>query len=236
MDAATLIRTSREAAGLSQDALAARAGTSQPAISRYESGVASPSVETLDRLLAAMGQRLEIGATSSPRHLDVRSPRMAKLRANRDRVRRIAHRAPARRLQRPGLRLRRTRRGRPGLRHRPARRPGRPHPGPAPTGGDRRRGLGPAERARRRRTRERPRPARRRLRLGRGGPSLGRATIAPDRPRPRRRGASGGARSGGAGRPRRRAGPSRAGSARPPRGRCRGRQAGACGAGRRRSR
>lgn len=92
MDAATLIRTSREAAGLSQDALAARAGTSQPAISRYESGVASPSVETLDRLLAAMGQRLEIGATSSPRHLDVRSPRMAKLRANRDRVRRIAHR------------------------------------------------------------------------------------------------------------------------------------------------
>ena len=55
MDAATLIRTTREGAGLSQDALAARAGTSQPAVSRYESGASSPSVETLDRLLAATG-------------------------------------------------------------------------------------------------------------------------------------------------------------------------------------
>ncbi|WP_201292568.1 helix-turn-helix domain-containing protein [Cellulomonas citrea] len=91
MDVATLIRTRREAAGLSQDALAARAGTSQPAVSRYESGASSPSVETLDRLLAAMGARLELNATVSPRRLDVRTPRMAKLRANRDRVRRIAH-------------------------------------------------------------------------------------------------------------------------------------------------
>src|SRR5674476_992152 len=38
MDAATLIRMTRESAGLSQGALAARAGTSQPAVSRYESG------------------------------------------------------------------------------------------------------------------------------------------------------------------------------------------------------
>ena len=92
MDAATLIRTSREAAGLSQDTLAARAGTSQPAVSRYESGASSPSVDTLDRLLAAMGARLELGASVAPRHLDVRAPRMRKLRANRDQVRRIAHR------------------------------------------------------------------------------------------------------------------------------------------------
>lgn len=92
MNAATLIRISREAAGLSQDALAARAGTSQPAVSRYESGASSPSVETLDRLLAAMGARLELRAAAAPRRLDVRTPRMAKLRANRDRVRRIAYR------------------------------------------------------------------------------------------------------------------------------------------------
>lgn len=91
VDVATLIRTRREAAGLSQDALAARAGTSQPAVSRYESGASSPSVETLDRLLAAMGARLELNAATSLRRLDVRTPRMAKLRANRDRVRRIAH-------------------------------------------------------------------------------------------------------------------------------------------------
>lgn len=92
MDAATLIRTTREGAGLSQDALAARAGTSQPAVSRYESGASSPSVETLDRLLAAMGSRLELIAEVSPRRLDVRTPRMAKLRLNRDRIRRAAHR------------------------------------------------------------------------------------------------------------------------------------------------
>jgi predicted nucleotidyltransferase/DNA-binding XRE family transcriptional regulator len=92
MDAATLIRTTRESAGLSQGALAARAGTSQPAVSRYESGASSPSVETLDRLLAVMGVRLDLVAERSQRRLDVRTPRMVKLRENRDRIRRAAHR------------------------------------------------------------------------------------------------------------------------------------------------
>jgi predicted nucleotidyltransferase/DNA-binding XRE family transcriptional regulator len=92
MDAATLIRTTRERAGLSQGLLAARAGTSQPAVSRYESGTSSPSVETLDRLLAVMGARLDLVAEGSPRRLDVRTPRMAKLRANRELIRRAAHR------------------------------------------------------------------------------------------------------------------------------------------------
>gem|GEM_PF-146236 len=92
MDAATLIRATRESAGLSQGALAARAGTSQPAVSRYESGASSPSVETLDRLLAVMGARLDLVAKASPRRLDVRTPRMVKLRENRERIRRAAHR------------------------------------------------------------------------------------------------------------------------------------------------
>jgi len=92
MDVATLIRMTREATGLSQDALAARAGTSQPAVSRYESGASSPSVATLDRLLAVMGARLEMRAEASPRRLDVRTPRMAKLRLNRDQIQRVAHR------------------------------------------------------------------------------------------------------------------------------------------------
>src|SRR5674476_1199785 len=92
MDAATLIRMTRESAGLSQGALAARAGTSQPAVSRYESGASSPSVETLDRLLAVMGARLDLVAEGSPRRLDVRTPRMVKLRQNRERIRRAAHR------------------------------------------------------------------------------------------------------------------------------------------------
>ncbi len=92
MDAATLIRSTRERAGLTQHALAARAGTSQPAVSRYESGAASPSVETLDRLLAAMGARLELSVSGAPRNLDVRTPRMAKLRAHRDQVLKVAQR------------------------------------------------------------------------------------------------------------------------------------------------
>lgn len=55
-----LVRDARLAAGLSQRALAQRAGTSQPAIARYERGVATPSWETLQRLLAACGQRLRL--------------------------------------------------------------------------------------------------------------------------------------------------------------------------------
>ncbi len=92
MDAATLIRASRERAGLTQHALAARAGTSQPAVSRYESGAASPSVQTLDRLLAVMGVRLELSVADAPRHLDVRTPRMANLRGHREQILKIAQR------------------------------------------------------------------------------------------------------------------------------------------------
>lgn len=92
MDAALLVRRARQRAGLSQGDLARRAGTSQPAISRYESGASSPSVETLDRLLAAMGARLENSVVDSPRHLDVRTARMAALRAHRHRIVQIAQR------------------------------------------------------------------------------------------------------------------------------------------------
>lgn len=38
-----------------------RAGTDQAAISRIERGEVSPSVETVERLLAAMGERLRLG-------------------------------------------------------------------------------------------------------------------------------------------------------------------------------
>jgi transcriptional regulator with XRE-family HTH domain len=57
-----LMRDARRAAGLSQRALARRAGTSQPAIARYEGGIATPSWETLQRLVAACGQRLRLDA------------------------------------------------------------------------------------------------------------------------------------------------------------------------------
>lgn len=52
--------------GLDQRELAARCGTSQAQISRIEQGSTSPSVVTLRRVLAAMGERLEL-ASSDPR-------------------------------------------------------------------------------------------------------------------------------------------------------------------------
>jgi transcriptional regulator with XRE-family HTH domain len=55
-----VVRDTRIAAGLSQRALAQRAGTSQSAIARYERGVATPSWETLQRLVSACGQRLRL--------------------------------------------------------------------------------------------------------------------------------------------------------------------------------
>jgi transcriptional regulator with XRE-family HTH domain len=58
----------RHAAGLSQRALARRAGTSQPAIARYEQGGATPSWETLQRLAAACGRwvRISTGIVPDP--------------------------------------------------------------------------------------------------------------------------------------------------------------------------
>lgn len=50
-----LIRMARRQAGLTQQALAKRAGTSQAAMSAYESGRRSPSVDTLCRILGAAG-------------------------------------------------------------------------------------------------------------------------------------------------------------------------------------
>jgi transcriptional regulator with XRE-family HTH domain len=60
MHAADLIKDARTRAGISQRELADRAGTSQATVSAYESGRKVPSVDTLARLLAAMGARLAV--------------------------------------------------------------------------------------------------------------------------------------------------------------------------------
>ncbi len=57
-----LVRKLRLSAGLSQRALARRAGTSQPAVARYERGGATPSWETLQRLAVACGRQVRISA------------------------------------------------------------------------------------------------------------------------------------------------------------------------------
>jgi predicted nucleotidyltransferase/DNA-binding XRE family transcriptional regulator len=54
------LRQARSNADLSQVDLAARAGTSQSALARYETGASLPTLPTLERLLAACGRRLEI--------------------------------------------------------------------------------------------------------------------------------------------------------------------------------
>ncbi len=52
-DRGTRIRTARVGAGISQAELARRAGTSQPAVNRYEKGRTVPSKRTTERLLVA---------------------------------------------------------------------------------------------------------------------------------------------------------------------------------------
>lgn len=67
MDAASLVRRARARHGLNQRSLARRCRTSQAYISRIERGEVSPSVETLDKILQAMGERLELNAVPGPK-------------------------------------------------------------------------------------------------------------------------------------------------------------------------
>jgi len=60
--AAELLVSARRRHGLTQSQLAARARTSQAAISRIERGLVSPSVSTLAHLLDLMGERLSLEA------------------------------------------------------------------------------------------------------------------------------------------------------------------------------
>jgi len=66
-----LLHQARTAAGLSQRALALRAKTSQPAIARYERGAATPSWDTLQRLMNACGRNVRLEAEIAPDPHDV---------------------------------------------------------------------------------------------------------------------------------------------------------------------
>lgn len=63
-----LIRTARRRAGLTQAALAKAAATSQAAISAYESGRRSPSVDTLCRILSAAGLEVRMRLSTPDTH------------------------------------------------------------------------------------------------------------------------------------------------------------------------
>ena len=58
----------RNRAGLTQEELARRMGTTQPVVARLESGRTRPSMRTLERLAKATGSRLLIGF--APRHAE----------------------------------------------------------------------------------------------------------------------------------------------------------------------
>lgn len=55
-----LIREARRHAGLSQAALAARLGTAQSVVSRWERGMDTPRVDTLGRILQACGLEADL--------------------------------------------------------------------------------------------------------------------------------------------------------------------------------
>jgi len=62
MTVGQLIRTVRQRHGLSQARLARRTGTQQSAISRLENDEVSPTLQTLQLMLNAMGEEVELGS------------------------------------------------------------------------------------------------------------------------------------------------------------------------------
>jgi transcriptional regulator with XRE-family HTH domain len=97
-----LIRMARRQAGLTQQVLAERAGTSQAAMSAYESGRRSPSVDTLCRILSAAGFEVRMRLASPDTHVPTLTIAQTLLPAEqlgrqreRERVRVARHRTDA---------------------------------------------------------------------------------------------------------------------------------------------
>jgi uncharacterized protein len=86
MSPGELIREVRTRHGVSQQRLARRVGTHQSAISRLEADKVSPSIETLDLLLRAMGERLEISAAEPGREYDPLHRRTTQARSPAERL------------------------------------------------------------------------------------------------------------------------------------------------------
>lgn len=62
----TMLRQVRESRGLSQRELGIRAGTSQAAICKLESQRANPRIQTLQRVVEAMGYTLQVVILPAP--------------------------------------------------------------------------------------------------------------------------------------------------------------------------
>lgn len=80
--AARLLIEARQRAGLTQRALARAAGTSQSVVARIENGAASPSWQTLERLLGRAGYAVSVTLLPNPRgrsHMLKDVPRILRL-------------------------------------------------------------------------------------------------------------------------------------------------------------
>ncbi len=95
-DAAGLLRRLRGTIGWSQAAFAARADTSQSAIARYETGVTTPSLATLQRLVSVLGHRLRMSADPEPDAADVLLAEQLLQMSPADRLRTLARYAALR--------------------------------------------------------------------------------------------------------------------------------------------
>jgi transcriptional regulator with XRE-family HTH domain len=92
MDAGRTVRYARRRAGLTQRALAARAGVPQPAVARIERGAVTPRIDTVMELLEAAGFTLEVSPVIGE-GVDRTLLRAALTRSPEDRVRAAASNA-----------------------------------------------------------------------------------------------------------------------------------------------
>lgn len=87
MEIGEVVREARTRRSISQRVLALRAGTDQAAISRIERGEISPSTETVERLLAALGERLSLESVPLERDYDPLHMRATLQRSPEERLR-----------------------------------------------------------------------------------------------------------------------------------------------------
>lgn len=66
-DLAQEVRSIREAKGMSQSELARRIGSTQPAIARLEAGGVAPTIDTLERVAAALDVELVLRFSTTRR-------------------------------------------------------------------------------------------------------------------------------------------------------------------------
>ena len=85
LDSSQIVEEVRRLSGLTQSELALRAGTSQAAVARYESGVSNPSTATLQRLTRAAGFEVRI-QLMPVKASNLKSERAMKLRKQRGEI------------------------------------------------------------------------------------------------------------------------------------------------------